>query len=71
MPARINIHPVFYVGLLEPYRQSTDPTREQEPPLLDEVDGSPSLVIEEIVNSPWSGQGRGNRFVQYMVALAG
>jgi len=32
LPARMNIHPVFYVGLLEPYQQSTDPTHKQEPP---------------------------------------
>src|SRR5947209_8191556 len=71
LPARMNIHPVFYVGLLEPYRQSTDPTRKQEPPLPVEVDGSPSFVVDEIVDSHWYGQGRGNRFVQYMVLWAG
>src|SRR5947209_2040741 len=67
LPARMNIHPVFYVGLLEPYQQSTNPTHKQEPPLSDEVDSSPSFVIEEIVDSHWYGQGRGNPFVKYMV----
>src|SRR5437588_7895171 len=67
----MNIHPVFYVVLLEPYWESADPTRKQELPLSDEVDGSLSFVVEEIVDSYWYGQGRGNHFVQYMVVWAG
>ena len=67
----MNIHPVFYVILLEQYWQSTDPTPKQEPPLPDEVDDSPSFVIEEIVDSCWYGQGRSTRVIRYMVVLAG
>ena len=47
----MNIHPVFYVGLLEPYRESTDPGRKQEPPLPDEVDNELSFVVDRIVES--------------------
>ena len=27
LPPRISIYPMFYIGLLEPYRESTDSTR--------------------------------------------
>ena len=49
----MSIHPVFYVGLLEQYRESTDPTRKQELPMPDEVDNEPSFVFEEILVSRW------------------
>ena len=32
VPSRMSIQPVFDVGLLEPCRESTDPTHKQEPP---------------------------------------
>ena len=38
LPPSMSIHPVFYVGLLEPYRESADPTRKQDPPMPDGVD---------------------------------
>jgi hypothetical protein len=66
----MNIHPVFYVGVLKPYRESTDPTRKQEPPLPDEVDDKPSCVVERIVNSRYYGPITAmlpKQFVQYMV----
>ena len=74
LPSRMSIHPVFYVGLLEPYRESTDPTRKQEPPMPDGVDDEPSFVIEEIVDSRWYGPKGAKfpkRFVQYMDVWAG
>ena len=70
----MSIHPVFYVGLLELYRESTDPTRKQDPPMPDEVDDKPSFVVKEIVDSHWYGP-KGAKFpkwfVQYMVDWAG
>ena len=71
---RMSIHPVFYVGLSEPYRESTNPTRKQDPPMPDEVDDELSFVVEEIVDSRWYGPKGAkfpNRFVQYMVVWAG
>ena len=65
---------MFYVGLLEPYRESTDPTRKQDPPMPDEVDNEPSFVVEEIVDSRWYGPKGAKfpkRFIQYMVVWAG
>ena len=70
----MNIHPVFCDGLLELYRESTDPSRKQEPPIPDEVDNQPSYVIERIVDSRYYGPTVAkflNRFVQYMVVWAG
>ena len=70
----MSFHPVFYVGLLETYLESTDPTRKQDPPMPDEVDDKPSFVVEEIVDSGWHGLKGAKfpeRFVQYMVVWAG
>jgi len=36
---RWDIHPVFHVSLLEPYRTSIRPAREQPPMLPEEIDG--------------------------------
>ena len=70
----MSIHPVFYVGLLEPYRESTGLNRKQDPPMPDEVDDKPSFVVDEIVDSLWYGPKGAKfpkRFVQYMVFWAG
>ena len=70
----MSIHPVFYVGLLEPYRESTDPTRKQEPPMPNEVDDELSFVVEVVVDSCWYGPKGAmfpKRFIQYMVVWAG
>jgi hypothetical protein len=70
----VNIHPVFYVGLLEPYQESTDPTRKQEPPLPDEVDDQPSYLVERIIDSQYYGPNMAKfpeRFGQYMVVWVG
>ena len=74
LPPRMASHPVLYVGLLEPYRESADPTRKQDPLVPDEVDDQPSYVVEEIVDSRWYGLNGAKfpkRFVQYMVVWAG
>jgi hypothetical protein len=42
LPPTMNIHSVFYFELLDPYRESTDPTGKKEPTLPDEVDDQPS-----------------------------
>ena len=61
-------------GLLEPYRESANPTRKQDPPMPNKVDDEPSFVVEEIVDSRWYGPKGAKfpkRFVQYMVVWAG
>lgn len=39
LPASMKIHPVFHVSLLEPYKESTQPSRVQEPTPSIEIDG--------------------------------
>jgi hypothetical protein len=70
----MNINPVFHVGLLELYQESTDPTRKKEPPLPDEVDDKPTYVVKHIVDSRYYGRATGKFpkwFVQYRLVWAG
>jgi len=74
LPKRMRIHPVFNVGLLEPYREPQDPSRKAEPPLPDIVDEESSYVVKAIVDSRWYGSKNAKfpqRFVQYMVSWEG
>jgi len=48
---RWKIHPVFHVSLLEPYRTSTRPTREQPPLTPEDRDGDRAWEVEKIVKS--------------------
>jgi hypothetical protein len=51
LPARMRVHPVFHVSLLEPYRESTLPGRTQEPPLPVEVEGELEYEVAGILDS--------------------
>ena len=46
---RWKIHPVFHVSLLEPYRTSIRPAREQPPMEPEEIDGDLEWEVEKIV----------------------
>jgi len=46
---RWKIHPVFHVSLLEPYRASNRPTREQPPRDPEEIEGDLEWEVERIV----------------------
>ena len=48
---RWKIHPVFHVSLLEPYRTSIRPGREQPPMEPEEIDGDLEWEVEKIVKS--------------------
>jgi len=48
---RWKIHPVFHVSLLEPYRTSTRPAREQPPMTPEDIDGDLEWEVETIVKS--------------------
>ena len=48
---RWKIHPVFHVSLLEPYRVSVRPGREQPPQEPEEVEGDLEWEVEKIVKS--------------------
>ena len=64
LPPQMKIHPVFHVGLLEPYRQSLDPTRYQSPPPVEEIDGEESWEVSEVVDSRYISR---NKRVQYRI----
>ena len=74
LPARWIIHPVFNVGLLEPYREDPIGRPQMEVPAPDIVDSEPSYVVSEVVDSRWYGNPKSkfpHRFVQYLVAWEG
>jgi len=48
---RWKIHPVFHVSLLEPYRSSNRPNREQPPRDPEEIEGDLEWEVERIVKS--------------------
>jgi len=51
IPARWKIHPVFHVSLLEPYKVSDRPNREQPPREPEDVEGDLEREVETIVKS--------------------
>ena len=48
---RWKIHPIFHVSLLEQYRHSNRPRREQPPREPEEIDGDLKWEVERIVKS--------------------
>lgn len=60
------LHPVFHVSLLEPYRPNTIPGRKEPPPLPVEVDGEKEYEVESIEYSRIR-----NRKLQYLVKFVG
>jgi hypothetical protein len=51
LPPSMNIHPVFYVSLLEPYKESFIPSKFQIPPLPVEIEGQEKFEVSEILDS--------------------
>ena len=71
---RWDIHPVFHVSLLEPYRDDPVGRPQKIIPTPDIVDNEPSYVVAEVVDRRWYGNPKSkfpHRFVQYMVACEG
>ena len=74
LPSRWNIHPVFHVGLLEPYREDAIGRTPRAIPEPDIIENEPSYVISGVVDSRWYGSVKSkfpNRFVQYLVSWEG
>jgi len=74
LPERWDIHPVFHVSLLEPYREDPVGRPQKIIPTPDIVDNEPSYVVAEVVDSRWYGNPKSkfpHRFVQYKVAWEG
>ncbi|KAH0610986.1 uncharacterized protein H6S33_011413 [Morchella sextelata] len=69
LPPQVKIHNVFHIELLERYRQSSIPGREQRPPTPEEVDkeGEVLYEVESIVGSRKSRRG----LVEYLVKWRG
>jgi len=51
LPETIKIHPVFHVSLLEPFTESTIPSRTLEPPPIIEIDSIEEYEVEDILDS--------------------
>ena len=51
LPSNVNIHNVFHISYLEPYRKNDIPGRVKEPPPTIEVDGEFEYYVEEILDS--------------------
>ena len=57
LPSRMSIHPVFYVRLLEPYHESANPTRKQDPPISLRLTTSKALSSRK----SWIADGTGQK----------
>jgi hypothetical protein len=75
---RWKIHPVFHVSILEPYRTSIRPGREQQPEEPEEVEGDLEWEVEKIVRSEIisytrrvSGRNKRFRELRYFVKWKG
>jgi len=74
LPAGWTIHPVFCVGLLEPYREDPIGRPQLAMPARDIVHSEPSYVVPEVVDSRWYGNPKSkfpHPFVYYLVAWKG
>jgi len=69
-----DIHPVFHVSLLEPYREDHVGRLQKIIPTPDIVDNEPSYVVVEVVDNRWYGNPKSkfpHRFLQYNFAWEG
>jgi len=73
-PERWDIHPLFHVSLLEPYREDPVGRPQKIIPTPDIVDNKPRYDVADVVDSPWYGNPKSKfppRFVQDIVAWEG
>jgi hypothetical protein len=64
-----NIHPVFHVSQLEPYRPSTIPNREVPPPPPVEIEEQKEYEVSEILDSRIDNRLKSK--IRYLVAWKG
>jgi hypothetical protein len=68
LPTTIEVHNVFHVSLLEPYRKSKVPSRDQPPPPPEEVEGEENWEVESVANSRYNKE---RKRVEYLVGWKG
>jgi hypothetical protein len=68
LPPTIQVHNVFHVSMLEPYRKSKVPGRHQSPPPPEEVEGEKNWEVELVANSRYN---RKQKQVEYLVFWKG
>lgn len=69
LAARWNIFPVFHVSLLEPYCRSVRPSRKQERPPPEDIEGELEYEVEEIIGSKKQSSGKRARKQQRVIYL--
>jgi hypothetical protein len=68
LPTTIEVHNVFHVSLLEPYRKSKVPGRHQPSPPPEEVEGEENWEVESVANSCYNKK---RKRVEYLVFWKG
>lgn len=68
LPPTIQVHNVFHVSMMEPYRKSKVPGRHQSPPPPEEVEGEESWEVELVANSRYNKK---RKQVEYFVFWKG
>ena len=58
----MKIHPIFYISLLEPYKESTIPGWLQVPPPPTKIDGQEEFEVSEILDS-----GLNHKKLEYLI----
>jgi hypothetical protein len=68
LPTTIEVHNVFHVSLLEPYRKSKVAGHHQPPPPTEEVEEEQNWEVESVANSRYNKK---RKRVEYLVFLEG
>jgi hypothetical protein len=68
LPPTMQIHDVFHVSLLEPYKKSKLPGRHQSPPPPEEIEGEENWEVEVIANSRYNKK---RKRIEYFVFWKG
>jgi hypothetical protein len=68
LPPAMEMHPVYHVSMVEPYRESKLPGRHQSPPPPEEIDGEKYWVVDKIAKSRLNRQ---KKRVEYLVFWKG
>ena len=70
LPTGSQAHPTFHVQLLDRYRTSSEPSRQQRPPSPEPIDGEENWVVRAIVDSRNNNRKKGKP-TEYLVLWEG